>query len=626
MAFARIDRLSLRFFLSVAILILCSQAAGFFVMYQYAENRMVEASRQQAALATRLVHLALEDGMTQKDDHLVRRMVKAFGGAGDLQRVMIIDREGEVRFSSDPSVEARHFEQNSATCLVCHQNPAESRERSAMLEIEGGRTLRVVDPVPNRVACYGCHDESHRINGLVVVDVPLEGALDDLRQAMGPLAAASSAIGLSLLAGTGLVFRRLLVRRLRRFEKTARAIAKGDFSSRVPVVQSDDALTRVETQFNSMADAVAALLGRVREQRADLERVMNSVDDGMVVLDRERTVVAANEAFARRFPIGDATLIGVRCCGDRERGGLGCHDDGFCPTLHCFGAGHVQTAIKRRVQPDGSVRHEEVRASPVFGEDGQVSHVVEVWRDITDRRSEEAKLADTERMVSLGMLASGFSHEVNTPLGSIGMCLDGIGRVASTNSELDDGVRAQIAEYVGVASKQVRRAGAITEQFLRLARGQSLSASSVDPVACADSVAALCRQKTRAAGVELKVVEPAARPSVVADESAVQQVFLNLILNAIDACESGHHIAVTFAVEPGRLLARVADDGRGIAPGDLPRVFEPFFSRRAAGTGLGLFVSLNLAHSWNGDITLESAPGEGTTFTVHFPIPTNGDA
>ncbi|MCZ7583149.1 MAG: HAMP domain-containing protein [Deltaproteobacteria bacterium] len=255
MTFPKIDRLSLRFSACIAVLVLFGQGITFFFVYRYASARLLESSRQQAAMTTRLVHQALEDGMLNKDDRLVRKMVDSFGTTHGVQRVLILDREGEVRFSSDPSIEASHFDRDSATCMVCHSEPAEKRARSAMLEIEGGRTLRVVDPIENKAECYACHDASQRMNGMMVVDVKLDEALANLQQAISHLAVASSIVGVMLLGGAGLIFRQLLVGRLRRFEDTARAIEDGDLGRRV-AVSGNDALGRVEQRFNGMADAV----------------------------------------------------------------------------------------------------------------------------------------------------------------------------------------------------------------------------------------------------------------------------------------------------------------------------------------------------------------------------------
>jgi signal transduction histidine kinase/HAMP domain-containing protein len=617
----RIDKLSWRLGVSIALLVIVSLAAGFLLVYRHYYSHFLEANRRNAAVEARLIRQALEYQMLEKDRRLIRQMVSSFTHDRTVQRVMILDRTGRVRISSDPAIGERHFTEASPTCRVCHRHPADQRSRSTMLEVDEGRVLRCVEPLPNRPVCHRCHDAAHKINGLIIVDRPLDRAFRELERSVSPLVLGTGVVGLVLVAGIGLVFRRFVLRRLFRFEATARAITEGDLDCRVPT-EGDDALTRVEDQFNRMADSVTHLLARLREQRASLEKVMNSVDDGMLVLDRSRQIVATNEALRRRFPGVAGELIGHRCCDATQTGGLGCGfedgSQGECPTLRCFESGQVQTAIRTRTAADGTVRQEEVLCSPVHSDDGSISHVVEVWRDITDRRSAEARLAEYQRLVSLGMLASGFSHEVNTPLASIGTCLDGIKRICGQQQQLEAELTEQVADLARTASSQVQRCGAITQQFLQLASGKTLARGILDLHGCAEAVIRLCRQTAQKAGVRVELAKDCAHPSVLANGSAVQQVLLNLVLNAVEASERGQLICISCqATEQVQVL--VQDEGRGIPPEDLARVFEPFFTRRDRGTGLGLFVSMNLARSWGGDILVESELGRGTTMRVTFP-------
>jgi len=608
----RIDRLSWKLGASIAVLVVGGQLAGFFLAYRQWSAHLLAALERQTEQQTTLIRLALEHQMLQRDLGLVGSMVASFGSDPSLQRLMILDREGTVRLSSDPALLQKRFPFTDPTCQACHRLPPDARSRDVLMTVNGGRVLRAVQPLRNDARCQSCHEPARRINGIIVADVPLEPALASLEKEAGKLALGTSAIGLVLLAGIGGVVRRLVLRRLRRFEAGAKALGAGDLSHRVPV-EHDDALGRVETQFNGMADSLAGVLGELRAQRASLERVLNSVDDGMVVLDRARIVEAANDAYWRRF--GDGTPRPGRPCCREGADAPGCSGGPDCPTLECFRTGRVQTSMRTRTLADGSLRHEEVRASPVPGPGGTVAHVVEVWRDVTDRRSAEARLAEQQRMVSLGMLASGFSHEVNTPLSSIGMCVDGIARMASGPLEPAD--REKVLEFARIASTQVRRCGDLTEQFLQLARGRPLAGDTVDLGSCAELGLRLCKHRANEAGVALEFVPPAGTATVRANAAAVQQVLLNLVMNSIEACARGGRVRVHVTADGAPALV-VADDGRGIAAEDLPHVFEPFFTRRANGTGLGLFISLNLARSWGGDIRVTSAPGRGTTSTVTF--------
>jgi len=218
------------------------------------------------------------------------------------------------------------------------------------------------------------------------------------------------------------------------------------------------------------------------------------------------------------------------------------------------------------------------------------------------------------------MLAAGVSHEVNTPLASILACLDGIKRTCEGLARGQQPSLEQVSEYARVASTQVERCGTITQQFMRLARGKTLTRDAVDLQQAIDIVVRLSKVLSADAGVTVSVATASDPAGVIANEAAVQQVLLNLVVNAIQASARGQ--AVDIAVRRGRQIeVSVRDRGRGIAPADLGRLFEPFFSRRENGTGLGLFVSLGLARGWGGDILVESAQGEGTTFTVLFPLP-----
>jgi signal transduction histidine kinase len=215
------------------------------------------------------------------------------------------------------------------------------------------------------------------------------------------------------------------------------------------------------------------------------------------------------------------------------------------------------------------------------------------------------------------MLASGFSHELNTPLATTLTCVEGILREAGSSAGGHAIDRAHIENNAALAREQVLRARGITQHFLRLSRGQAAAADLVNVRQTVGAVARLIEPTARAHGVKLVLV-PGADVLIRADEAELQHILINLTLNAIQASPQGGE--VTLAVEgsePARV--HVIDHGCGIAPENQKRIFEPFFSLRQGGTGLGLFLSLNFARHWGGDITLTSTPGGGSTFDVVLP-------
>jgi signal transduction histidine kinase len=246
--------------------------------------------------------------------------------------------------------------------------------------------------------------------------------------------------------------------------------------------------------------------------------------------------------------------------------------------------------------------------------------VVEVWRDISERRAAEAHLAESHRLASVGVLASGFSHELNTPLATVLMCVEGILRETRADQ--------RIHESAAIAREQLIRCRGITQHFLRMARGQSSGADIIDAGAAIAAVERLIAPTARAhsVAVELGPVPPGLH--VRADEAEFQNVLINLILNAIQACPAaGGQVQVTIdvgqALSPANpasgIRIRVSDNGCGISAENRRHIFEPFFSLRQGGTGLGLFLSLNAVRRWGGDITVESTRGEGSTFEVVLP-------
>jgi signal transduction histidine kinase len=259
-----------------------------------------------------------------------------------------------------------------------------------------------------------------------------------------------------------------------------------------------------------------------------------------------------------------------------------------------------------------------------------VAQVVEVWRDISERRAAEARLAESHRLASLGLLASGFSHELNTPLATVLAAVEGIMR-DTREARGDSGRSSRIGENAAIAREQVLRCRAVTQQFLRLSRGQASFVDIVDVGATVTSVARLVEPTARAHSVNVQVAVAAGELRVRADESELQQALVNLLLNAIQACEPGRKVIVRAEDGAGgtggsheKVRIVVQDEGCGIAPDQQKRIFEPFFSLRDGGTGLGLFLSLNFVRAWGGDITVDSAPGRGSTFQIVLPALAGG--
>ncbi len=605
--------------LGITAAVAAASATGAYLYSAHHFNALLQAERTSSLTDGELIREALEHQMMENDRSLIARMVQSFGRQPRVANVMLLDRHGVVKFSSAPVGPARDLHIQSPTCQACHRFPPEQRGSSRVVEAAGGSLLRTVIPIRNAEACHRCHDPAHRINGILIFDRDVGEIRAELNGDFRWMAAGSGGLALVLVVLIALVVRIFVLRRLQRFETTARLIAGGDLDHRVPT-DGADTISWLAREFNTMADSVTGLLAEVKDQRERLETVINSIDDGIVVLDETRNVVAANDGFLARTGRSRSEALGF-CC--RSAGHCTVDD---CPTLACLQTGESQVRICERLKPDGTVAWEEVHASPIRTPSGRVVQVVEVWRDISERRAAEARLAESHRLASLGLLASGFSHELNTPLATVLASVEGILRDARDgrpNGNGNDKTWPRVADNTAIAREQVLRCRAVTQQFLRLSRGQASLVDVVDVEATVTSVARLVEPTARAHGVQVDVRSPGAGLRVRADESELQQALINLLLNAIQACAAGGR--VTVGTEDGRtggrdvVRIRVRDEGCGIAPEHQQRIFEPFFSLRNGGTGLGLFLSLNFVRAWGGDIVVDSAPGAGSTFQIVLP-------
>jgi len=606
------SRTSVGLAVGITVAVAGAFAASAYLYSRHYYQTLLESARRTAAQQGELVRDALEHQMLEKDRGLIAEMVGSFGGEGGLEAVSVLNHGGEVRYSSNAGEIGSVLLPSSPACQACHDGDPAHRERATVLESEDGTFLRTVVPIPNQEACYGCHDSRRTVNGILILDsdlTPLRASLDrDLRG----MVAGGGLITLFLLGAVAGMVQLMVLRRLRRFETTARLIADGDLERRVPASGSDT-ISWLAREFNTMADSMTRLVGEVRSQRERLETVINSIDDGIVVLDTHRNILAANTAFLGRTGHVREEVMGCSC-GDVAPGACNTKD---CPALACLDSGQGQVRICQRREADGRIAWEEVHASPIKGADGRVTQVVEVWRDISDRRAAEARLAESHRLASLGMLASGFSHELNTPLATILTCVEGILREARTNGGDLPGVE-RIETNAGIAREQILRCRGITQHFLRLSRGQSSPGDLVDVGQVVSAVARLVGPTAQAKGVEVECRIPPAVVRLRAEEADLQHAFINLLLNAIEASGSGD--IVTVEVEPGpQVKIRITDQGCGIPPEELDRIFEPFTSLRQGGTGLGLFLSRDFVQRWGGRIRVESVPGQGSEFEVTLP-------
>jgi PAS domain S-box len=615
-----LERLTARLATGITLAVMFPLALGLYVLSHYEYQHTLAARRGAAEFENRILEAALRHQMVARDSRLMAEILREVGRQPEVRRAMVLDHEGVIRLSSRDTELGLRLSANSPTCLVCHSQTPEARPRSVVIEDAGNEVLRSVLPIVNRSECHQCHGTSKKLNGILILDISLSPIQDQLRANVNRMGVATTALTLMLLVGVGALVRHLILARLIRLGRTARSIAAGAIGERAEVA-GDDVIAALAADFNSMADATSSLIDEVRDREQQMSGVLNSLDDGLIVLDRGLRVVAANRSIAKRLCSYPEAIRG-RNCQDALGHLLPCHDDETCPTARCLATGSLQRAVYQVPGTDGADgRVHEVYSSPVFTDDGSVSQVVEVWRDITERVREEEHLAEIERLSSLGVLASGLSHEVNTPLATTLACAEGIlGRLDEhqAGAVAPETLQA-IHESAAIIREQVLRCRTITNQFLRFARGIPPSIEPIDLQQVVKSIVSLARATTRDAGIRLELQDDGPVPVVTANTEVVQHVVLNVLVNAIESfSQPGGTIVVHFIVGSD-VRIQIRDSGCGI-PADVQRhLFEPFRTRKPRGTGLGLFLSRTFMRRFGGDVRLvDSVVGRGSCIEIIF--------
>jgi two-component system, NtrC family, sensor kinase len=238
--------------------------------------------------------------------------------------------------------------------------------------------------------------------------------------------------------------------------------------------------------------------------------------------------------------------------------------------------------------------------------------------DITERIDLEAQLSQAEKMSSIGLLAAGVAHEVNTPLAVI----SSYAQLLQKQLQGDD-KKSGLLEKI---TKQTFRASEIVNNLLNFSRTSGTEFTQVDLNKIIHDTLALLEHQFKTAGIKVEGNLAAELPLIHGNAGKLQQVFLNLFLNAKDAMASGGSLKV--ATLNGRAVyVEVGDTGSGIAPEHIHRIYDPFFTTKnrptqggSGGTGLGLSVTYGIIQEHAGKIRVDSKPGQGTSFHMEFPM------
>jgi len=336
------------------------------------------------------------------------------------------------------------------------------------------------------------------------------------------------------------------------------------------------------------------------------ENIVESLNVGVLSVDLDGIVESWNTRMEQLFGVSRQESVG------RQLSSL--LPEELAREIAARGDQEQITGIyKQRLQHQGKSLTLNVSITPLVSKSNERIGRLLLFDDVTQRERMEEQMSQTEKLTSLGLLAAGVAHEVNTPLAVISNYIQ---MLAKQMPEGDP--RQSIIEKI---VKQTFRASEIVNNLLNFSRTGAAEAADIDVNRVVEETLSLVAHPLKASQIQVvkQLGEPL--PAVRGSANKLQQVFLNLFLNARDAMPSGGMLEVRTVAHNGSVEIEVADTGAGIPREHIHRIFDPFFTTKASGrgTGLGLSVSYGIIKEHAGKIDVRSTPGKGTSFHVEFP-------
>ena len=375
---------------------------------------------------------------------------------------------------------------------------------------------------------------------------------------------------------------------------------------------------------------------RLAEEKGFLETVFNAIQEGIIVTDSKGRITYLNDAACGLFGLEAGDVIGKRL-DERIRGldwesltkssGPVSHDIEIFYPQNRFINFYIVPLVMEHREAAVAGGADSGRNEAATGERGrpgspppatgaaEVGHVM-ILRDITASRRTAQQTIESERFNALTLLAAGVAHEIGNPLNSLHIHLQLMERSVQS---LDDGAKAELQQSIDVARSEVNRLDSIVTQFLQAIRPSR-------PQLRPENLNTIVEEAVRFFTPEIRdreiVVEQELRsdlPLLQLDRDQMKQAFYNVIKNSLEAMKRHGTLRIRTDLDDTHVLVRFVDTGSGMSAANLSRVFEPYFTTKPAGTGLGLLIVRRIVREHGGELSIESSQGKGLTLTIRLP-------
>jgi PAS domain S-box-containing protein len=560
----------------------------------------------------------------------LHRAIDTIGGQEGIEKVRIFNYLGEIIYSSQRKEMGSMVDKSSEQCYACHarEKPFERLTTSARSRIfktaAGHRVLGMINPIYNESDCYSAachvHPQEQKVLGVLDIDVSLTEVdrviLSSKKKII--LFAAVAIVGISLTIG--LFVQRFVNRPVKDLLRGTKRVAAGDLSTPLEIASANE----IGILANSFDQMTQRLQDSEQELKASEEKYRSLFDNDpnpIFVFDRLTfKIIDANVRATEKYGYSKEELLQMsfRDLGDPE-------------DAEKIRSSVVEACISlpkvRHRKKDGSIMHVDIHSCPRIhlGEDVIIANIA----DISDSIQAEAQLIQASKMATLGEMSAGVAHELNQPLNAIRIGSDLLKKIVENGETLEPGLTGKVSREIGA---QVERAANIINhlrEFGRKSDSDELEKVFINkPIT---DVFTVLGQQLKLKQIKVNLNLDETLPAVYGVSNRLEQVFINLVMNARDAIgemleensqkEREGLLNIRTYQEKGRVVAVVRDNGNGMPDRVKEKIFEPFFTTKdvGRGTGLGLSISYGIVKDYGGTIEVESMPGSGTIFKITFP-------
>ncbi len=352
-----------------------------------------------------------------------------------------------------------------------------------------------------------------------------------------------------------------------------------------------------------------AYIARKNRERGLLKSVFNAIRDGVMVIDGEHRIVQANRSAIEMLGLpeqieNEPVSRFIRDIPWNEILGRKSND--------WFGASRQEIEIR---YPE----HKFLLFYMLPNEEEKGSAII-ILQDITESRRNTEKRVESEKNQLVSLLAAGVAHELGNPLNSLSLNLQLLGRLLSAGKPKKNDL-SKALELLRAAENEISRLDMIIRDFLRAVRPTPLRLSKVSLMDIVSEVLSFTKEELADRMISVNCISPSKLPQISADPEQLRQAFFNIIRNAAQAMPGGGSLLITCSADDDAISLSFKDEGVGIAPDQIGRIFNPYFTTKKNGGGLGLVIVDRIVREHGASLSLESSPGKGATFTIKFPSP-----